>query len=250
MSERKRPPSASGNAPLQLAEVSINNTNLCSQSFNEHALIFVPSNPGAAGKGVWVTAELCVWDGPPCLEHVKRIARHYPLCDHLFPKTLGIGSDTLETLATEVQELSPRDDVERICSLLEAVSQQLSRQLLDTLGKGQQTNEVPPFHKYAMFPVREAGSSDGTFILRAAAGPENWFIADNEPLRASFNGRLDLMAMGGHDYDGIGPLAAYLGLEPRLLSSHVREETSLKDSGILARQFTNVLRMKARYLSL
>jgi hypothetical protein len=147
-----------------------------------------------------------------------------------------------------LQNLSPRDGLERIGSLLKDVSHEL--QVLYPL-RSSQRGEFPNFRDYRMFPVWQAGSNNLTFSLRAASGPEHWFIADKEPLRISFQGRVDLLAIGTHDYESISALVVHLDLKHRLLSSHSRQVTRLRGEGnIIAREFTKSLRAKARYMSL
>lgn len=172
----------------------------------------------------WVKRSSCVWNAPPVLKQVTRLATRYHDCQKLFCDYLGVESANI------------KDVVDELCTTPKGPSEgivQRCEELLTTL-KG----FLMPESEFAarqflrvrharVFPVLNAEhliqpASESEVHLKSLQDPD-WYIPDLLTLEVAFRGKVDLLKFSVKSVTVLESVFSKLRCQNLYLSSVVEE---------------------------
>lgn len=187
---------------------------LCRSAFNENKLIFFKGNSGKLGAehaGVWLSLT-------ECFRKNLDLDELYPRSQALFRSLLDMGGLDLDALIKQASFITTSHSLAVIHRILAKTSKAVT-----AMTEHAASMALKPLRCAPIFPVTW-DTRQPQFELRSAED-ERWFVADRAHLRASFAGKVSLLALQPHDLDDLGGLLAALDLKPRQLSSCVTTTT-------------------------
>lgn len=209
------------------------------------SLIYVPNKLGLVGCE-WYNPSQCVWEGGWYLHRIPILKRYYPRLGGFLSIALQVGNESLATVLAELRQITPSDGLEYVSQLFKAVNGNMKR-VHGTCS----SVDFDAMAKSHIFPITAAAAESSGSFDRLLSGEQYhvWFIADRHYLHRSFEGVIPLLAFSVEDVGRMGPALSMLGVENRLLSKQVKEETWATGSGRLDTSYTRNLRRRARFLS-
>ncbi|KAF4430289.1 putative Heterokaryon incompatibility protein, partial [Fusarium austroafricanum] len=218
------------------------------------ALIFIPSSELEVSSGSWVEAENCVWTGPNCLQHIKRLALVYPSLRPLFVEVIGMKKADLSTFVAEARSISPSRPLYDIIGLFREISIELKKPRNKEGGEELLRNVV----SCKIFPLHEGNDvfTEGPSYysrviepnldhLSTALGDSEWYIADRAHLEKSFHGKVPLLAVSCYRIHEFMPMIQALKLEGRLLSRIAKDKVLKKGEAKEHFAYTNSMRTRS-----
>ena len=166
------------------------------------------------------------------------LSRRYPGLEKLFVDVLKVKDAGAADFVAELTSLSGLiDRIGDIKKLLAALS-------LYAYGP-QDTIKRLASDGLLVFPIKEA---NGEICLRSATD-SSWFIPDRKLLGEVFSEHLPMLDLSETELTAIGPLIGMMGLQDRMLSKHVVEETCAVGECTFEVRLTDSLRSKAPYIA-
>ncbi|KAI7162876.1 hypothetical protein KC349_g1754 [Hortaea werneckii] len=219
------------------ARMSGENQKKIQTAFTNAHLIFVPLK---SGGGKWVSKTVCRWKSEACLSKLYDLKALYDGYVDLFHRTLSI---------KEANAADIIDEMEGLDTTSEATSKAI--QLLVTLEKQMHVvDEIKVANErlskgVSIFPVQ---GKDG-LISRRSLNDKSWFIADKSRLKKLFEGKVDLL-VEDDKLKECSNLMGRLKLDTRKLSKCVCEQMVLKGEQKVNQEFTDYVRVRAKYVAL
>jgi hypothetical protein len=213
--------------------------------FNAEPLIFVP-NHKSHSHGGWFHLSDCAWDGPKCLQHTPCLQDFYPKLQLFFTSSLGIVEAGWSALVKEAKTLHAFASLERISEIFIALNDMFKR----SERQPEDTKEeiLSTLKRAAIFPIY-TGKSESTFdYLSTAAHREQWYIADRDNLRRSFENHIPLFALSVEAIEKISTIIEKLDLRHRLLSELALGTPEIQGEHRPNESYTKALKQKAWFL--
>ncbi|KAK3364627.1 hypothetical protein B0T25DRAFT_576849 [Lasiosphaeria hispida] len=211
--------------------------------FHDMALVHVHPKPPCWSEA-WFSPRQCIWDGGKYLRKVPVLKAYYPELGDFICGTLEVGNETLITALDELRKISPSDDLPYITQVFKALNGHLQRGDVDS------TTDEPPIGELKLFPVSSKPWDSSNFdVLMSGKQKDVWFIADRHHLRRSFEGAIPLLAFSVEEIGRMGLALTMLGVECRLLSKQVKEETSVSGNSRYDWSYTSKLRRKVKFIA-
>ncbi|KAI7196205.1 hypothetical protein KC324_g4509 [Hortaea werneckii] len=188
----------------------------------------------------WVNLSSCRWDTVAALQ-LHGLSTHFPRLRSLFKDVLNVRNADAVDIVNELASAKGADDsVAKSQRLLIALSSQFSLNPTESAA-------VHRIKKEAMrvFPIMDADSS----VRLRSTTDEDWFVPDRQRLHESFKSKVGFLHLEGGTTRTISTLVERLGLEDRLLTKHVREETQASGDVVYQRGMTDMVRSKAIYMA-
>ena len=188
----------------------------------------------------WVNLSSCRWDTVAGLQ-LHGLSAHFPRLRNLFKDILNVRNADAVDIVNELARAKDADDpVAKAQRLLIALSDQLSLNPTERAA-------VQRIKKEAMkvFPIMDADSS----VRLRCTSDGDWFVPDRQRLHESFKSKVGFLHLEGGTTRTVTTLVERLGLEDRLLTKHVREETQAGGDVVYQREMTDMVRSKAFYIA-
>lgn len=188
----------------------------------------------------WVNLSSCRWDTVAALQ-LHGLSTHFPRLRSLFKDVLNVRNADAVDIVNELASAKDADDsVAKAQRLLIALSSQFSLNPTESAA-------VHRIKKEAMrvFPIMDAESS----VRLRSTTDGDWFVPDRQRLHESFKSKVGFLHLEGGTTRTISTLVERLGLEDRLLTKHVREETQASGDVVYQREMTDMVRSKAIYMA-
>ncbi|KAI6832547.1 hypothetical protein KC340_g7016 [Hortaea werneckii] len=188
----------------------------------------------------WVNLSSCRWDTVAALQ-LHGLSTHFPRLRSLFKDVLNVRNADAVDIVNELASAKDADDsVPKAQRLLIALSSQFSLNPTESAA-------VHRIKKEAMrvFPIMDAESS----VRLRSTTDGDWFVPDRQRLHESFKSKVGFLHLEGGTTRTMSTLVERLGLEDRLLTKHVREETQAGGDVVYQREMTDMVRSKAFYMA-
>ncbi|KAK6531829.1 hypothetical protein TWF694_002994 [Orbilia ellipsospora] len=223
--------------------------------FKEGKPCYIPPQRGE-DNGAWHATEFCIWDMETPLKHVPKLKAYYPDQEDFFRKILKDQRE-FEIFGREAMLLDPKDGIQHIISVLEAIARSIRFWDLNYIKP-----HIDNFRMCKMFPVvpksaeisESSKEPDSTgpvdFILMGCEGSPSWYIPDSGDLFEAFNGAvyicmLDARYMNEH-LIGLGDA---LDLKSRFMSNCVKDTLINAVNDCKHQQLTKFVRERAFYIA-
>ncbi|KAI7204507.1 hypothetical protein KC324_g744 [Hortaea werneckii] len=197
----------------KIQSATYQNSQLVKTTFESSALVLIASG----NQSRWVNLSSCRWDTVAALQ-LHGLSAHFPRLRNLFKDILNVRNADAVDIVNELASAKDADDpVAKAQRLLIALSSQFS---LNPTERG----AVHRIKKESMrvFPIMDAESS----VRLRSTTDGDWFVPDVNDCTIE-----------------------RLGLEDRLLTKHVREETQAGGDVVYQREMTDMVRSKAIYMA-
>jgi hypothetical protein len=205
--------------------------------------VYVPfsrNNEIMPDEGAWFPQNQCLWNGPKCLKIHFSMHDIYPSCKRLFTEALGVSDASMRELLLEIRLFKKTDELRYMCDVFLELEKFLENDELYTI-------HVNSIKGNAIWPVKESlGEEEFDHILSTSA---DWFIADTEPLRQSFEGIVPLLAFATDDIARMERLIGGLAMHTKRLS-HVAKSVPRTEGRVAFHlEHTNALKSKYDFIA-
>ncbi|KAI6837322.1 hypothetical protein KC350_g6092 [Hortaea werneckii] len=220
----------------KIQSAAYQDSQLVKTTFESSALVLITSG----NQSRWVNLSSCRWDTVAALQ-LHGLSALFPRLRNLFKDILNVRNADAVDIVNELASAKDADDpVAKAQRLLIALSSQFS---LNPTEKA----AVHRIKKESMkvFPIMDAESS----VRLRSATDGDWFVPDRQRLHESFKSKVGFLHLEGGTTRTMTTLVERLGLEDRLLTKHVREETQAGGDVVYQRGMTDMVRSKAFYIA-
>ncbi|KAI7595237.1 hypothetical protein KC343_g17350, partial [Hortaea werneckii] len=209
---------------------------LARTTFESSALVLITSG----NQSRWVNLSSCRWDTVPALQ-LHALSTHFPRLRNLFKDILNVRNADAVDIVNELASAKDADDpVAKAQRLLIALSSQFSLNPTERAAVHRIKKE-----SMKVLPITDAESS----VRLRSTTDGDWFVPDRQRLHESFKSKVGFLHLEGGTTRTMTTLVERLGLEDRLLTKHVREETQAGGDVVYQREMTDMVRSKAFYIA-
>ncbi|KAI6906320.1 hypothetical protein KC318_g12725, partial [Hortaea werneckii] len=220
----------------KIQSTAYEDSQLVKATFESSALVLIASG----NRSRWVNLSSCRWDTVAALQ-LHGLSAHFPRLRNLFKDILNVRNADAVDIVNELASAKDADDpVAKAQRLLIALSSQFSLSPTERAA-------VDRIKKEAMkvFPINDTESS----VRLRSTTDGDWFVSDRQRLHESFKSKVGFLHLESGTTRTISTLVERLGLEDRLLTKHVREETQAGGDVVYQREMTDMVRSKAIYIA-
>ncbi|TGJ84215.1 hypothetical protein E0Z10_g4585 [Xylaria hypoxylon] len=214
------------------------------QKFKDNKLVYIPEECAVPlPDSRWVSLDVCVWDGPTCLEKFPRLRNFYSELEDLFCSKLKLATANLNTLIVEAMLISSTDSLTYVHSLFK----QLSHMLYGTYYHTRYDAKFYGLVELEIFPVWTG--KRGVHFDYLKSSRMTWYIADAPYMLDSFEGKIPLLAFEPSVLSEIKDLITCLGWENRKLRKLAVKVLSIEGFEKVDDKYTQSLRNKWRCIA-
>jgi hypothetical protein len=164
----------------------------------------------------------------------------YPSCKRLFTEVLGVSDASMKELLLEIRLFKKTDELRYMCDVFLELEKFLEKDETYTV-------QIHTLNGKAIWPVKESlGEEEFDHILSTGA---DWFIADTEPLRESFEGIVPLLAFATDDIARMERVMDGLAMHTKRLSRVAKSVPRTEGRVAYHPEHTNALKSKYEFIA-